>query len=344
MAVAVHPRTVQSSLSVPATQNTAPIIDYRCLYTHDLRRKQKRWQDGVLRFHTFNRRVMVYDVPRNFIGDTHWRDSDAIQDGDEFELDRGVLIQVGEQVGSVEQDLSALLEKRQKAPDVPVKINLPSVNEQSSTANAPSSGPSQPLRPKSLNAVLGTPRGSIGRAAIPKQSPFEQRSRTEKPLWQQERPAKRQRVQNDSEKAGKQFSGSLSDKTKSAPPSEDFHNVDSLRESLAKGNRQPVGKRPPVAPLIPKPSAATDNNVSTSLNSRFYHLQAAPSHLRNEKAGERPGNVEPIYIPSSHSDSNQQTPQRKRTSRNTREQSVTKSLQKDEQESAEVVMRPIQVW
>ena len=164
---------VSTPATVPATQNTAPIIEYRCLYTHDLKRKQKRWQDGLLRFHTFNKRVMVYDVPRNFVGDTHWRDNCLVQDGDEFELDRGVLIQVGEQVGKVEQDISSLLEKRPKAPDVPVRINLST--EQQHVSRSTLSNPAQALRPKSLNAVLGTPKCSIGRSMNPAKSPYDQR-------------------------------------------------------------------------------------------------------------------------------------------------------------------------
>jgi hypothetical protein len=34
---------------------------------------------------------MVYDVPRNFIGDTHRRDEGSVQDGDELELEKGRL-------------------------------------------------------------------------------------------------------------------------------------------------------------------------------------------------------------------------------------------------------------
>ena len=91
------PHAPRASLSIPSTQNTAPVLEFRCLYTHDLRRKLKRWQDGFLRFHTFNRRIMVYDVPRNFVGDTHWREKTELADGDELELETGgVLVQVGE--------------------------------------------------------------------------------------------------------------------------------------------------------------------------------------------------------------------------------------------------------
>ena len=114
MTAAVY-RTTRPSLSVPHTQNTAPVLEFNCLYTHDVRRKQKRWQDGFLRFHTFNKRVMVYDVPRNFIGDTHWKAEEAVQYGDEVTLEKdGVLVQVAESVGRTETDLTELRRSKNK--------------------------------------------------------------------------------------------------------------------------------------------------------------------------------------------------------------------------------------
>ena len=196
MAVAstgVHPT---QNLIVPTTQNTAPVLDFRCLYSYDLRRKQKRWQDGLLRFHTFNKRIMVYDVPRNYIGDTHWRDESVIGDGDEFELDRGVLIQVGEATGSMEQDLTGLLEKRKKPRDVvPGQASSSPVGDTSTTAMAsPAVAQTSLLKPKSLNALLGTPKGPIGRASLSKKSPHEMRKTRNDLGCGEGRPTKRLRT------------------------------------------------------------------------------------------------------------------------------------------------------
>ncbi|KAK8914754.1 hypothetical protein VCV18_011072 [Metarhizium anisopliae] len=92
---------------------TASVIDYSCLFTHDLRRKQKRWQDGRLKYHTFNKRIMVYDDRGNFIGDAHWHGGGDLQEDEELELDRGAaIVQVGESTGSREQDLTEILDKR----------------------------------------------------------------------------------------------------------------------------------------------------------------------------------------------------------------------------------------
>ncbi|CAF9936252.1 MAG: hypothetical protein ALECFALPRED_006744 [Alectoria fallacina] len=185
--------------AVPSTQNTAPVLDYRCLYTHDLRRKQKRWQDGLLRFHTFNKRIMVYDVSRNYIGDMHWREDEILQDGDEFKLDRGILIQVGEATGSVEQDLTGLFEKRKKAPEVAVIEEISHQSAAALEARPTTVQPSQ-LRPKTLNALLGTPKGRIGRAALPTKSPHELCTENENDSWNHDRPAKRQRLESRSQR------------------------------------------------------------------------------------------------------------------------------------------------
>ncbi|OKL57421.1 hypothetical protein UA08_07047 [Talaromyces atroroseus] len=180
--------------AVPASQNTAPVIKFRCLYTHDIRRKAKRWQDGYLKFHTFNKRAMVYDDAGNFIGDHHWRESHDIQDGDELELDKGVLIQVSECMETTQTDISALFDRRKASQESPQQHKTP----------APPSGvcsyPRQtPLArpPKSLNDLLGIQKGPIGRSVAP-QSPYEQCHRpTQRHVQgkqdEDERPAKRQK-------------------------------------------------------------------------------------------------------------------------------------------------------
>ena len=179
-------------LRIPSTQNTAPILEFRCLYTHDLRQKKKRWQDGILRFHTFNKRVMVYDVPLNFIGDTHWRAEEAVQDGAELRLDKGVLVEVGEATGTTEQDLTELLEKAR--PVLGRSIGDASARSKHSPIPKSSMVPLAQLRPKSLNALLGTPRGAYGRAVLPAKSPFESRTPDFDRSQENQRPPKRPRL------------------------------------------------------------------------------------------------------------------------------------------------------
>lgn len=193
MTTAVY-RSGTPSLNIPESQNTAPVLEFNCLYTHDIRRKQKRWQDGFLRYHTFNKRVMLYDVPRNFVGDAHWKSAEPLQDGDEVVLEKGgVIVQVAESVGRTETDLTELrARKNQKSSEhgsSPVRPSRPISLQR--TGNAPALG----LKHRSLNALLGTPKGPIGKAALPTRSPFEERQVSVIDQDENEnRPAKRQRV------------------------------------------------------------------------------------------------------------------------------------------------------
>ncbi|KAF2400680.1 hypothetical protein EJ06DRAFT_529798 [Trichodelitschia bisporula] len=153
------------STHIPLTQNTAEVLEFRCLYTHDLRRKQKRWQDGLLRYHTFNKRIMVYDDERHLVGDAHWKRPAPIATDEELTLDAGVLVTVSERVGQEITDLTPLFERR--------------------TSNAANRDAGRTLTPRplsrappskhvSLSTLLGGPKG-IGKAALPTRSPYDAR-------------------------------------------------------------------------------------------------------------------------------------------------------------------------
>ncbi|KAF2163300.1 hypothetical protein M409DRAFT_26339 [Zasmidium cellare ATCC 36951] len=196
MTAAVYRST--PDLSVPPTQNTAPVFEFNCLYTHDVKKKAKKWQDGFLRYHAFNKRVMVYDVPRNLIGDCHWTEDDALQEGDELRLERnGVMVEVGDSIGQTETDLSELRKSRKK--DTAVNMTKPAVvrpTVRPVNGTAPARG-NAPQKHRSLGALLGTPKGPIGKAALPQRSPFEDRHAqggTENEEWEDGRPPKRQRM------------------------------------------------------------------------------------------------------------------------------------------------------
>ncbi|KAJ5223463.1 hypothetical protein N7468_008005 [Penicillium chermesinum] len=153
--------------SAVTPQVTASVIKFQCLYTHDLRRKSKRWQDGYLKFHSFNKRVMVYDDSGTFVGDHHWRSAEEVQDGDELELDKGVLIEVGERLSTTQTDITNLFDKKKSSQASPARGNQNPLQSQApriSTAPTPaptrtnpppsrSSGTSQTFR--SLNDLLG---------------------------------------------------------------------------------------------------------------------------------------------------------------------------------------------
>ncbi|KAJ4293983.1 hypothetical protein N0V90_007672 [Kalmusia sp. IMI 367209] len=182
--------------AIPASQNTAPVAEFRCLFTHDLRRKQKRWQDGYLKFHSFNSRVIVYDASRFLVGETYYKDSNELQDGDELTLDKGVMVTVAEAIGITHTDLTPLFER--KAKDSPQR-NIAAIPHKpfpsptvsvSKTLQAASQ-----LRHKSLNTLLGTPKGPIGKA-VPMRSPFEERVEKENQNIE-ERATKRQKTTHE---------------------------------------------------------------------------------------------------------------------------------------------------
>ncbi|TVY81153.1 Uncharacterized protein LSUE1_G006907 [Lachnellula suecica] len=166
---------VPASLDVPPTQTTAPVLEYRCLFTPDLRKKQKKWQDGRLKLHTFNSKVVVYDDRANIVGDTHWREGSQLEDGDEIELERGgFLVQVGEYLEKRDQDLSELVDKRKKEKGERAAAKLaasPAVGRSQALST-----PAPHLKPKALNTLL-TPSGHYGRASVSNASPFEERQR-----------------------------------------------------------------------------------------------------------------------------------------------------------------------
>jgi hypothetical protein len=93
---------------------TAPIHEFICLYSHDIRRKRKRWQDGILKLHTFNQKFMVYDEKEVYVGEGHWQGGvDQLKEGLEIMLDRPMAwVQIIEHTETKEQDLSQVLGKR----------------------------------------------------------------------------------------------------------------------------------------------------------------------------------------------------------------------------------------
>ncbi|OJD18197.1 hypothetical protein AJ78_01755 [Emergomyces pasteurianus Ep9510] len=195
-----------SATSTITPPTCAAVNKFRCLFSHDIRRKAKRWQDGFLCFHSFNKRVMVYDTQNNFIGDLHWRDGEELDDGDELELERGILVQVGERVEKTHTDLTELLDKRKHAAtSSPAKAFLSDVSSSRSVLAAHhgsnsnnNTAPNSSGRLKSLNELLGIGKTPIGRAVLPSRSPYEERRRIICPdddsAETKERAPKRQRV------------------------------------------------------------------------------------------------------------------------------------------------------
>ena len=188
-----------TALSIPPSQNTAPVHEFRCLYTHDVRKKSKKWQDGRVKYHTFNKRVMLYDDFQTFIGDTHWKENGELQPGDSVTLDIGVLIELEELMVTTQTDLAPLWEKDKNKQQQQEKTSVPrtTVNARATvgpviTARAGAEGTKQKHR--SLNALLSKSNGSsmYGKALLAAQSPYEARkANQENEEWASEQHAKR---------------------------------------------------------------------------------------------------------------------------------------------------------
>lgn len=165
---------------------------------------------------------MVYDESKNYIGDSHWREGEELQEGTELKLDKGVLIDVQERIGETETDLAPLLDKRRpENASSPTRVPLQPISLSSSLRT--NLGRSQ-ARPKSLSDVLGLSQGPMGRARLPAQSPYEQRRQLTETLiaHREEPPAKRLRFDSGKENianAGNQVTGTtLSKSRKTATP------------------------------------------------------------------------------------------------------------------------------
>lgn len=135
---------------------------------------------------------MVYDPSGNFIGDHHWLQEGGVQDGDELELDdKGVLVQVCEDVETTQTDLSGLLKRRNRQDNRSNDDKSAGAGRSSggcgdslvqdagrgtaaATPLRPSSVSTSSQLPRSLNDVLGIKKTPIRRATTPK-PPYERR-------------------------------------------------------------------------------------------------------------------------------------------------------------------------
>lgn len=166
-------KRVQKFAASPDHPQTATVYDFACLFTHDLKRKAKRWQDGKLKYHTFNKKVIVYDDRGHFVGDAHWDGEEDVVEGDELELDRGgVMVQVADCKGEREQDLTEVLDKRAREVEKRRQQAAAKAPRQNTNPAVVAAARRQQHLP--LSGLLQSP-GPIGRAAIPDRSPFEAR-------------------------------------------------------------------------------------------------------------------------------------------------------------------------
>ena len=138
---------------------------------------------------------MVYDQTRNFLGDTYYKDSNELHEGDELTLDKGFMVEVADAMGVTQTDLTPLFEKKPKEahppPSAPprrfqppsqvprLQVVTSNKNNDNNNNNNNTVRTNSQLRHKSLNTLLGTPKGPIGKS-VPIKSPYEARQEKEK--------------------------------------------------------------------------------------------------------------------------------------------------------------------
>ncbi|KAF8543273.1 hypothetical protein BDD12DRAFT_246554 [Trichophaea hybrida] len=87
------------------SSQTAPIKEFRVMWTQQKKQKLKKWHDGTLRFHTFNNRMLLYDEGRTLITDKYLKPGTIIDEGDEVEFEQH-LATIEEFLKTVIQDLT----------------------------------------------------------------------------------------------------------------------------------------------------------------------------------------------------------------------------------------------
>lgn len=188
MATTMPKSTPSSSLMQASSQATAPVYEYRCMFTHDLLKKKKKWHDGVAKYHTFNKRVMVYDENRNLIGDLHYRGPEEFDEGLELKLDKPVLVEVGDRIGETSTDLTPLF-GRQKQDGDAIHQGVQQHRPTMPRISALHSG----LKPKSIKELLSTSQGPA-RSTMLMRSPYEQRQALAEIRPDIEPPSKRRKI------------------------------------------------------------------------------------------------------------------------------------------------------
>jgi hypothetical protein len=85
---------------------TAEVQVYEAMWTSQLTQKNKVWNDGVVRFHTFNKRLTLYDA-RGVLLDSLFINRRRVEQGEVLRFER-TLVDIGGKTGTFQQDLAQL--------------------------------------------------------------------------------------------------------------------------------------------------------------------------------------------------------------------------------------------
>lgn len=100
-----------TTMTIESTQTVA-VDRFKCLWTPHKHQVRKRWNDGILHFHTFNFRAMLYDEA-NVLVDDLFIPKQRVSPGDQLEFDYH-LVSVEDTLNTIYSDISSLYTRRQK--------------------------------------------------------------------------------------------------------------------------------------------------------------------------------------------------------------------------------------
>ncbi|KAK9447005.1 uncharacterized protein V1518DRAFT_368601, partial [Limtongia smithiae] len=90
----------------------AEVHTFDVLWTAQVSQKSKVWNDGTLKFHTFNRRAMLYSTARVLQDSTFIRKSE-LREGDTVRMDKH-LVNIETRSTSFLQNISSVIAKRRR--------------------------------------------------------------------------------------------------------------------------------------------------------------------------------------------------------------------------------------
>lgn len=123
------------------------------LWTAQKSQKLKKWQDGILRYHTRNKRMMVYDDTRALVCDKYLQRGNELHEGDELEFENH-LVNVEEYCNVLSQDISQLLQ-----PSMPLSNGRAQYSHRQTNSRATS----QRVSIASPSASVSQPSSSVTR-------------------------------------------------------------------------------------------------------------------------------------------------------------------------------------
>ncbi|EEB07528.2 meiotic chromosome segregation protein [Schizosaccharomyces japonicus yFS275] len=122
------------------SQNLHDVLQFEVLWTAHKRKKNKQWQDGTMKFHSFNQRVVLYDSEYRVIATSFLPMRSTLSVGEELELDR-FLVTLEALQNTTQTDVTPVLRPSsiQKTTNVPRLSAPPRLQKRSRTVVYPDS-------------------------------------------------------------------------------------------------------------------------------------------------------------------------------------------------------------